>query len=263
MILHEGGFHTGSIFRLQLDTVAGALRDHGYYVLIATYRLAPCDVITGQTCHDESTQAGKDSGRPTQQVNDIKSLVRAARADGKCNGFLGIVGGSAGATHAAWVAIDQTESLVWPVWNSTLRPDCVVCLSGAYDFGDETDPGYETITGFEENIENYTDTCDPRIENLYAPVTLLAGQPTDIKPMLLVNSMEDLMPFSQIGDMVCALERRGVSSTLYQTLSIPGSDHAFDFWYDWDGGIVVPPNPTLTVATHAVAFLDQNLKPPP
>jgi hypothetical protein len=137
--LHEGHFAGGSIYSGQLEDIAKELQCLGYFVLIGDYRLAPCGLIEGQTAHSESTQAGRDSGRPVQQKNDIKSLIRAARNDGRV-GKLGVLG-SSGATHAAWVAIDQTPSTVWPVWNKNLRPDAVACLSGAYDFSDRSMPG--------------------------------------------------------------------------------------------------------------------------
>lgn len=119
--------------------------------------LSACSVVAcmveGQTVHSEDTQAGRDSGRPTQQINDIKSLIAAARNDSRCNGKLGILGGSSGATHAAWAAIDQTHSDVWPVWDKTLRPDAVACLSGAYDFADRVGSDI-TIMDFKQKVEN-------------------------------------------------------------------------------------------------------------
>lgn len=142
LLLHAGGFKTGGVYSSLIENVAKDLADAGYYTVIATYRLAPCGVIKGQTCHADDP----NSGRPQQQINDVKSLVRALRNDPHCTGKkIGIVGGSAGGTHAVWTAIDQTTSTVWPVWGSDERPDAVVSLSGAYDFADRFPPGYETL----------------------------------------------------------------------------------------------------------------------
>lgn len=254
LILHEGHFAAGSIYGGTVQMIASDLRDVGYLVFVGDYRLAPCGLIEGQTVHDQSTTEGRESGRPTQQKNDIKSLIAAARDDGRCNGWVGVLGGSSGATHAAWAAIDQTESTVWPVWNSDLRPDAVACLSGAYDFSDRSTPGNKQ-DAFIERVENYTNTCDRIEQRDESIVKLIEESPTNIKPILAINAENDTMPLPQLDDLRCALENRGVSSTLYQTLVIPdNSNHAFGYWYDWDGVNPVGNGPTLTVASHVNAF---------
>src|SRR6266496_3405586 len=67
------------------------------------------------------------------------------RADSRCNGWVAVVGGSAGATHAITVALDTNPTLggVWPSWfqgGHDDRPDCAVMLSTIYDFADWTPP---------------------------------------------------------------------------------------------------------------------------
>lgn len=119
-----------------LDMVAQDLADAGYYVLVASYRLAPCGQIEGQPCHN----ADAATGRPPQQTNDIKAEIRAIRADTvHCNGKVGVVGGSSGASHALFVTLDTSTT---GNWSPSLRPDCAVGLSGAYDFSDRTDELY-------------------------------------------------------------------------------------------------------------------------
>ncbi len=259
LILHEGHFAGGSIYSGQLEDIAKELQCLGYFVLIGDYRLAPCGLIEGQTVHSESTQAGRDSGRPVQQKNDIKSLIRAARNDTRV-GKLGVLGGSSGATHAAWVAIDQTSSNVWPVWNKNLRPDAVACLSGAYDFSDRSMPGFRQ-DDFVQKIENYTDTCVRSEQRELSIVRKIETSPTDIKPIFAFNCDDEAMPVSQIGDLTCALQSKGVSSSLYQTLIIPDNHHhAFQYWHDWDGVMPVGDAPTLTIASHVIDFFDTHLK---
>src|SRR5207247_7915498 len=116
-------------------------------------RLAPCGLITNQHCHD-NTSLGIKSGRPPQQSDDAKAIIQAARDDVNClNRKVGVVGGSAGATHAVWVALDTNSNpgSAWPFWtvNGTTddRADVVCCLSGAYLFSDRT-------------VENYTPSID-------------------------------------------------------------------------------------------------------
>jgi acetyl esterase/lipase len=117
VLLHEGEFDSGWPFGQAIENmVAPNLKAAGYYVLVPSWRLAPCGLITGQHCH-ENTPDGRQSGRPPQQSDDIKAIIRAARADAKClNQKVGVVGGSAGATHAVWVALDTNSSTGWPNW---------------------------------------------------------------------------------------------------------------------------------------------------
>jgi len=258
LILHEGHFAAGSIYSGQLHDIAKELQCLGYFVLIGDHRLAPCGLIEGQTVHD-NTPEGKLSGRPIQQKNDIKSLIKAARADNRF-GKLGVLGGSSGATHAAWVAIDQTVSTDWPIWNKHLRPDAVACLSGAYDFSDRSMPG-QIQDAFVGKIENYTDTCVRSAQRELSIVRKIELSPTDIKPIFAFNCDEESIPVSQIGDLRCALQNRGVSASLYQTLIIPGNHHhAFQYWHDWDGVMPVGDAPTLSIATHVINFFDTYLK---
>ena len=74
--------------------------------------------------------------------------------------------------------------------------------------------------------------------------------------------MRFVTPLIQITDLECALQNRGVSATLYQTLIIPNNDHhAFQYWHDWDGVVPVGNAPSLTIASHVISFFDENLKP--
>ncbi|PYK38112.1 MAG: hypothetical protein DME60_11710, partial [Verrucomicrobia bacterium] len=117
-----------------MDYAIQDLRDAGYLALSIEYRLAPPGSIAGQT----------SDGRYPDQTNDCKVAVRAARADPRCNGKVGAVGASAGATHAAYLASDGTTG--------DDKVDVAVCLSGAYDFSDPL--SLRQSDAFKNNAEN-------------------------------------------------------------------------------------------------------------
>lgn len=263
VLLHEGGFYTGNIFSRRLADPIADLAAAGYYVFVVAYPLAPCGLVKGQPCHTDSS-----SGRPPQQTDAVKTFIRAARADSHYDGFLAVVGGSAGGSHAAFIAFDVSTTSVWPFWNSggnDDRPDAIVCLSGAYDFTDRTAEHYPPVPGdpvprFKDLVENYTGTCvqiDPAggpDQLKVCPVGVLqpftTGRP--FKPMYFINSQYDPMPFHQIVDVQCALQRVGVSSSAYQVWTICNSEeHAFEYWRSGDGQA----NP-VTIGTRVINFLN-------
>ncbi len=181
-----------------------AVQAAGFYALVVSYRLAPPNLITDQHPHD-NTPAGIASGRPPQQTDDLKALVKAGRADPHCkNSKVGIVAGSAEASHAAFVALDTTSSQVWPFGVASDRPDFVACLSGIYDLSDRDG---ETLQ-FVRNIENYTNTrvrfnpTYPAVKDQWH-VSAIAKVTSDIKPMFFINSEEDSVPWHQIIDISC------------------------------------------------------------
>jgi acetyl esterase/lipase len=139
IVIHGGGWSTGNA--LQISGVAQYIAAAGYHVVSVEYELARCGLIPGQPPHDQDYN-GTLPDMVTRQTNDIKAIVNALRADSRCNGKVGVVGGSSGATHAVWVALDTTDSgnngTVWPFWKADKRPDCAVMLSAAYDFSDRT-----------------------------------------------------------------------------------------------------------------------------
>jgi hypothetical protein len=270
--VHEGGFYTGNIFSGLLDNPVQDLTQDGYYVFVAAHRLAPCSLVTGQACHDDPT-----SGRPPQQTNDVKAFIRAMKNDSRCNGCkFGVVGGSSGASHAAFAVFDTSSTSDWPFWNSggvDDRPLAVACLSGAYDFTDRTLDGcYSGFGGdptnnFRDLIENYTGTCvrfDPNGGHddqwSSSPVALLhSGVFTTAKPfrpMYFIHARYDSQPYHQLADVQCKLSEIGVDSSQYQVLTIlDSSEHAFQYWRSGDGTMNC-----VTISTHVLSFLDSHLK---
>jgi len=179
----------------------------GYLALAIEYRLAPPGRLAGQV----------SAGHYPDQTNDVKLAVGAARTDSRCNGKVGAVGGSAGASHTAYVAATGTAG--------DDRIDVGVCLSGAYDYSDPASLNDPLRPNFREDVTNYVNSSDP--------VALLAASPvsfvtSSIAPLFLVASADDTMPLQQLPDMVAKLNATGVIN--YQQLTIAGSQHAFEYW---------------------------------
>jgi acetyl esterase/lipase len=205
LVIHAGGFRGGS--PASGADVALDLANAGYLALDIEYRLAPPGALEGQT----------SDGRYPQQEDDVKMAVRAARANPLCNGQVGAVGGSAGGYHAAYVAVTGTPG--------DDQIDVGVSMSGAYDFSDfSPNPN---LAEFTRDVTNYagvaqTDTATLRGDS---PAWLATK---NVPPLFLINSEDDPMPFSQLGDMTSKLDSLGVKN--YAKLTIPGADHAFDYW---------------------------------
>jgi acetyl esterase/lipase len=107
LVIHGGGFHDGNSTDAGVEKVCRDLQASGYLALAVTHRLAQCGRISGQDPNYEDPL----SGRPPQQIDDIKSLIKAARSlTSLCNGDVGVIGGSAGGSHAVFVALDKTAS---------------------------------------------------------------------------------------------------------------------------------------------------------
>jgi acetyl esterase/lipase len=268
IVIHGGGFRAGSAF--DGDGMLQACADlaaNGFYVVSVNYELAPCGLIPGQPLHTDNA-----SGRPPNQSNDIKAFVKALRADfTHHNGKIGVVGGSAGGTHAVWVALDNTTSgNQWPYWNCCAPPcetcgtvddrvDCAVSLSGAYGFDDRTPESYVggVVQKFVELVVRYTNTGNPDELRGFSPVSLVRPptQNKPFKPLFLINSINDQgMPYHQIVDMICTLRRKGVQDTAYQTLTVSGNQHEFQYWCQ-DAGM----GDGETVGQKVIKFLHEQL----
>ncbi len=264
VLLHEGEFATGWPFGQAISMmVAPELQAAGYYVLVPSWRLAPCGLIKNQQCHDNTTE-GKASGRPPQQSDDIKAIIRAARADVNClNQKVGVVGGSAGATHAVWVALDTNSSSGWPNWtvNSTTddRANVVCCLSGAYLFSERRTELYTPSIDFPGIIHNYTGTTDLTVQESLSPTKLVKSKAEfPFKPILLIDTQRDSMPHYQILDMQAALEAKGlVRDTDFKRITIANTGgHAFEYWDEMD-----TENPPKLISQEVIDYLKAVIGP--
>jgi len=223
----------------------------GFFAASVWYELGPnVDTAEGyipnQPCHEtDGTNAGD---RMKLEVNDIKNYVKAMRADPRCNGWVAVVGGSAGATHAITVALDTNRSPNngddWPRWfqgGHDDRPDCAVMLSAIYDFSDWTPPTGLTQTDSDFvhfGMRNYAQVPNPIAVSTLAslplnPVNLVPGAIAHgFKPIYMVNSYHDHpTAYHQLVTMVCLLQNSGLSEGAdYQYLTIPGGMHSFHYW---------------------------------
>jgi acetyl esterase/lipase len=263
VLIHGSFWNAGS--SLQIQGKAQDLARQGYYVVSVNPELAPCGLIPGQQCHELD---GQDPGWwVRRQVEDVEAFITAFRDSGKVDpNKIGLVGGSSGATLAALVAFDTTDTgSNWPYWNSDTRPACVVLLSGTYDFADRAPPVGETSMDPQaiKYIENFTQTGDPTEQNDLSPVTKLAelNMANDpFVPMFLVHGeREPGIPLHQLDDMICAIEAKGVDPSLYEYLVIWHSAlHSFAYWDSCDE-LPFTVDCTL-VQDDVVAFLDAHLK---
>lgn len=251
LVIHGGGFYEGSpVSSPQNLQAAKDLAAAGFITFNITYRLAPPGKILNQS----------SDGHAPEQSDDCKMAARAARADPRCNGKLGVVGASAGGTHAEWLAIDHTTT-VTPPWSDADRPDAIVALSTPSDFTDYRYGNWNlAYARFEwTNYCNVPDTSNPTPENL---AILQAASPAFVvdnqaKPMLLFMCQDDVTPYIQLADMKNALDAAfGSLPKNYESIIVPGNKHAFGLWQ-------LPIDSTETVKSHSIDFLTAALVPPP
>ncbi len=207
LVIHGGGFKSGG--PESGAVVAADLAGAGFLAFAIEYRLAPPGSLPGQ----------KSTGRFPQQTDDVKMAISAARADSRCNGQVGAVGGSAGAVHTAFTA--ATGSV------GDDRLDVGVCLSGGYDLSDLSfDPAVGNVD-YAYNAINYVGVpaSDQAALRAASPSWLADASAA---PLLLFNSVQDPMPVFQLVDMTSKLQSLGMTN--YQSSILPGSGHAFDYW---------------------------------
>ena len=208
LVIHGGGFNSNSPDSSPESIVcAQDLAAAGYIAFSIEYRLAPPGALPGQV----------SDGRFPDQSDDVKLAVRTARADPRCNGQVGAVGGSAGGYQVAYNAGTGTRG--------DDRLDVGVGLSGTYDLSDLSPTpnlSYYTFT-----VSNYVGVAasDTAALRAASPAWIVDAA---ISPLFMVNSLEDSMPYGQIGDMIEHLDALGVTN--YQALSLPGGAHAFANW---------------------------------
>ena len=232
LVIHGGGFDSGTPgSSTQSVTCAQDLASAGYIAFSIEYRLAPPGSLPGQI----------SDGRFPDQEDDVKLAVRTARSDPRCNGQVGAIGGSAGGYHTAFVAATGTVG--------DDRIDVGVSLSGAYDISDfSPNP---TLDYYTSTVTNYVGVASTDTTALRAASPAWLANKT-ISPLLMVNTLEDPMPYSQLGDMIMHLDALGITN--YHALTLVGGGHAFEYWstvkdqalaFFADGFAGVPPPPPL------------------
>ncbi len=232
LVIHGGGFTGGSPdSSLESVNCAQDLAEAGYITFSIEYRLAPPGFLPGQV----------SDGHFPDQSDDVKLAVRTARADARCNGQVGAVGGSAGGCHAAFVGATGTVG--------DDRIDVGVSLSGAYDLSDFS-PSHN-LQGFTDNVINYVGVSTSNTSALRgaSPAWLADG---NTAPLFLVNSVGDSMPYSQLPDIIAHLDALGLIN--YRAVTVAGGGHAWENWalvkdqaltFLANGFAGVPPPPPL------------------
>src|SRR5438132_7630438 len=163
LAIHGGGFKSGDP-GLPFNVCAQDLVNAGYFVACPEYRLAPPGQLVGQT----------SDGRFPDQTNDVMLAVAKAKADLRCNGEVFAVGGSAGASHSAWLA---GKHLV----------NAAVLMSPAMEFDDPTSL---RNSNFNHDVTNYA----PNNLSAASPINVLASHSA---PIFLVAFQQDSMPAPQ------------------------------------------------------------------
>lgn len=223
IVIHAGAFKTGTRNDDGVVLCANDLAAAGYLAFSVSYRLAPPGHLPGQM------ESG-DDGRYPEQYEDISSAIQAARSDSRCNGWVGAVGGSSGASHAAYQAFTGTPGAD--------QPDAVVCLSGDFDF---TNDSGDTTGRIEKAVTNYVGTTDMGELLQASPINYVMKT---IPPMFLFNSTKEFMPLPQLQEMVDRLTTLGVKN--FQSQILKGNLHAFDYWSQ--------------VKDQSIAFLNNSLE---
>ncbi len=228
IVIHGGHFNAGDFTDLQTDQ---DLACAGFCVFDIEYRLAPPGRVRGQ---------GRDLGHYPEQTDDVATAIRAARnpaptsvAFGRVNGRVGAVGGSAGASHAAYCAAGPT------LGGDQL--DAAVLLSGAYDFHDPASLIDTRCATFGADVRNYVGcspgpACDGNggLLDLASPYRRFTSSSS---PVLIIASNLDPMPPNQYTILVNKVAQVRVPGCgqLLITES-PGPDgctgHSFELWPD-------------------------------
>jgi acetyl esterase/lipase len=204
LIIYGGRF-------VEIPTSPNALRAareaaaEGFNAFVVEYRLAPPGGLPGQ----------KSSGRFPEQTNDLRRAVRAARAYPGGNGKVGAIGGSAGATHAVYLAATGTKG--------DDRVDAAVGLSGAYDL---TDPQSLADPGFRRSEENYVGSSSQAELKKASPVSQVDAK---VSPLFLIASDDETMPPEQLPDLVRRLKEVGVTN-FRQRVFTNSHRHSFSNW---------------------------------
>ena len=246
VVIHGGNFSTGDFnghdTQADQDLVCA-----GFCVFDIEYRLAPPGKIQGQ---------GRDPGRCPEQTDDVATAIRAARnpastsvAFGRVNGKVGAVGGSTGASHAAYCAAAPT------LGGDQL--DAALLLSGAYDFHDPDSLADNRCVKFGKMVRNYVGCApgpacddDDGLLDLASPYQRFSSSSS---PVFIVASNYDPTPPNQYTILVDEVAALGVPDCenllITQTPGPNGcTGHSFALW--------------TTVKDQAIAFFNTLLSDP-
>jgi acetyl esterase/lipase len=203
LVIHGGDFKaepaSPNSLRAARDSAAA-----GFNAFLTRYRLAPPGRLLGQ----------KSAGHFPDQTNDLKKAVQAARAYPGGNGKVGAIGGSAGASHAVYLAATGTKG--------DDRLDAAVGISGVYDLTLLPRRHQQRL------VENYTGSGSVEAARKASPITYIDAS---VPPLYVIASDSESMPPDQLPALVRKLKE--VGATNFKELMRSNSHrHAFANWPD-------------------------------
>jgi acetyl esterase/lipase len=286
VVIHGGGFRSGA--RSNVSTQCIDLACAGYLCFAIDYRTCQNRLPSQPSTYDygsgvRATGVAGPTSDIHDQMDDVRLAITKAKLDGQCTGIVYALGGSAGASHAIFAAIEGDV-------------DRAVGLSGTYDGGDlhglpplpsptPTPTATPSPRPFVQDWEMYTDVghptngdpppppdlSDPPIQSQRAamhaasPVTQpIVADP--VPPIFLINGDIEAMPKYQLTDMVTRLTDAGVgvmftswpNTSPYQANIISNDDqHSFKNWLV----PIAPPDPT-TVKDAVIEFFSRQSTSP-
>jgi hypothetical protein len=111
IVIHEGGYKSGT---METD-VAQDLSQLGFLGVAIEYRLAPPHIEMNTPEHPSPGQNNiHDNGYYPEQTDDVRDAIVYYRNDPRSNGEVVAVGGSAGGSHALYVAATGTPGFDGP-----------------------------------------------------------------------------------------------------------------------------------------------------
>jgi acetyl esterase/lipase len=259
LVLHPGGFKTGPAGPA---IIAKSMSKAGFLGLAVEYRLAPPHGPMDSPRHPfpgQNDVSPVDDGHYPEQTDDVQVAIRTARADPRCDGRVYCLGGSAGASHALYMAATGTAG--------DDRPDLFVGLSGVYNMSDPSfieqecdDPvtcphsASTNYLGIPDNYPNFT-KADIAALKAASPDTYLNSSTC---PIFVMRSSRDATGISQTFDLLIETmtKIRLNESTApipqagrYKQATIPvqALAHAFDYWDLPFDGVAGHPSVAQTV----------------
>ena len=227
LVVHEGGFRNNDPGNMD---VARDLAMAGYLALAIEYRLAPPHLTMNSPrhCCPGQNDVGDDGYYP-ESKDDMRMAILAARADARCNGKVGAIGGSAGGAILIYWAGTGTAG--------GDRLDVAISLSPQTDFHDPaslTDTKRPSFAFGVTNYVNSTDSSNGGPLDLASPYRFVTSS---MCPYFIIASDNDTTPLEQYPDMIRALDAAGVTN--YRGLLVPNSStHGFEFWPDLKGDMI-------------------------
>lgn len=154
IVIHGGGYRSGEME----TTVAQQLSQYGFMGVAIEYRLAPLHEEMNSPAHLPRGQNDiNDDGYYPEQTDDVRDAIVHYRNDSRSNGQVVVIGGSAGGSHALYLAATGV-----PGYD---MPDLAVILScGVSNLADPNLYALDCIDGEgcpHDAVANYLHISDP------------------------------------------------------------------------------------------------------